>query len=150
MCWRAVKQQSISSPARSTVTPVVRVCVPVTLRQSFIFKFSKSSYLESHSSESIHIWTIGTLEGRLSFHISWPRGWCLGMGLEDTFKKCFSTFLLWKQLWQIVCRTSVNLVTLTHGSWSEGHHDLYFTVQWFCLISGRLFDIWTPYFRIMS
>ena len=54
------------------VTPVVRVRirVPVTLRQSFIFKFSKSSYLDSHSSESIHIWTIGTLEGRLSFHIS--------------------------------------------------------------------------------
>ena len=58
--------------------------------------------------------------------------------------------LIWKQLRQIVCRTSVSLVTLTYGSWSEGHHDLYFTVQWFCLISWRLFDIWTPYFRIMS
>ena len=31
-----------------------------------------------------------------------------------------------------------------------GHCDLYFMVQWFCLISWRLFDIWTPYFRIMS
>ena len=41
-------------------------------------------------------------------------------------------------------------MTLTYGSWSEGHHDLYFTAQWFCLISWRLFDIWTPYFRIMS
>ena len=41
-------------------------------------------------------------------------------------------------------------MTLTYGSWSKGHHDLYFTVQWFCLISWRLFDIWTPYFRIMS
>ena len=41
-------------------------------------------------------------------------------------------------------------MTLTCGSWSEGHHDLYFTVQWFCLISWRLFDIWTPYFGIMS
>ena len=38
--------------------------------KSFIFKFSKSSYLNSPSSESIHIWTIGTLECRLSFHIS--------------------------------------------------------------------------------
>ena len=63
----------ISSPVRSTrraiaVTPVVRV--PATLRPSFISKFSKSSYLDSHSSESIYIWTIGTLEGRLSFHDS--------------------------------------------------------------------------------
>ena len=31
-----------------------------------------------------------------------------------------------------------------------GHCDLYFMVQWFCLISWRLFDIWTPYFGIMS
>ena len=81
----------ISSPVRSTrraiaVTPVVRVCirgrVPVTLRQSFISKFSKSSYLNSHSSESIYIWTIGTLESRLSLHDSWPQGWCPGVGLE--------------------------------------------------------------------
>ena len=26
----------------------------------------------------------------------------------------------------------------------------YFTVQWFCLISWRLFDVWTSYFGIMS
>ena len=31
-----------------------------------------------------------------------------------------------------------------------GHCDLYFMVQWFCLISWRLFNIWTPYFGIMS
>ena len=59
-----------SSPVRSTrraivVTLVVRVCVPITLRQNIICKFSKSSYLDSHSSESIHIWTTGTLEGLL-------------------------------------------------------------------------------------
>ena len=30
------------------------------------------------------------------------------------------------------------------------HCDLYFMVQWFCLISWRLFDIWPPYFGIMS
>ena len=39
---------------------------------------------------------------------------------------------------QIVGQTSVSLVTLTCGSWSEGLHDLYFTVQWFCLVSWRL------------
>ena len=31
-----------------------------------------------------------------------------------------------------------------------GHFDLYFMVQWFCLISWSLIDIWTPYFGIMS
>ena len=31
-----------------------------------------------------------------------------------------------------------------------GHLDLYFMFQWFCLISWRLFDKWTPYFGIMS
>ena len=31
-----------------------------------------------------------------------------------------------------------------------GHCDLYFIVQWFYLTSWRLFDIWTPYFGIMS
>ena len=39
-------------------------------------------YLTNHSSESIHIWTIGTLEGRLSFHDSSPQGPCPGVGLE--------------------------------------------------------------------
>ena len=76
------------------------------------------------------------------------------MGLEvkiqDTFKKCFSTLLLWKQLRQIVGQTSLSLVTLTCGSWSEGHHDLNFPVQWFCLISWRLFDVRTLYFEITS
>ena len=86
--WKVIFFCFFSSPVRSTrraiaVTPgCVRVCVPVTLRQSFIFKFSKSSYLDSHSSESIHLRTIGTLEGWLSFHISWPQGWCPRVGLE--------------------------------------------------------------------
>ena len=30
------------------------------------------------------------------------------------------------------------------------HCDLYFMVQWFCLISWRLFDVWTSYFGILS
>ena len=42
---------------------------------------------------------------------------------------------------QIVGQTWLNLVTWTCGSWSEGQHDLYFTVQWFCLISS----IWCMY-----
>ena len=59
-------------------------------------------------------------------------------------------FLLWKQLMQIVGQTWLNLVTWTCGSWSDGQHDLYFTVQWFCLISWRLFDVYTSYFGNMN
>ena len=51
---------------------------------------------------------------------------------------------------QIVGRTWLNLVTWTCGSWSEGQHDLYFTVQWFCLISWRLFDVCTSYCGSMN
>ena len=29
-----------------------------------------------------------------------------------------------------------------------GHCDLYFMAQWFCIISWRLFDVWTSYFGI--
>ena len=58
--------------------------------------------------------------------------------------------MLWKQLRQIVGRTSVSFVTLTCGSWIEGQHDLAFMVQWFYLISWRLFNAWTSYFGIMS
>ena len=41
---------------------------------------------------------------------------------------------------------TVYIMTLTCMSWSEGQHDLYFTVQWFCLISWRLFDGWISNF----
>ena len=51
---------------------------------------------------------------------------------------------------QIVGQTWLHLVTLTCGSWNEGQPDPYFTVQWFCLISWRLFDVWTSYFGIMG
>ena len=49
-----------------------------------VLRASNSSgvYLTNHSSESIHIWTIGTLEGLLSFHDSSPQGPCPGVGLE--------------------------------------------------------------------
>ena len=33
---------------------------------------------------------------------------------------------------------------------SIGHCYLYFMVQWFCVISWRLFDVWTSYFGIMG
>ena len=51
---------------------------------------------------------------------------------------------------QTVGQTWLNLVTWTCGSWSEGQHDLYFKVQWFCLISWRRFDVCTLYLRSMN
>ena len=87
-----------------------------------------------------------------SAFIPWllTQGPCPSVGLEvktrDSFKMCFSTFLFWKQLMHVVGKTWLSLVTLTCGSWSEGQHDLYFTVQWFCLISWRLFHVRTSYF----
>ena len=65
-------------------------------------------------------------------------------------KKWFSAFLLSKQFMKILGQTSVNLMTLTFVSWSEGQCDLYFTVQWFCLISWRLFYGLMSNFWIMS
>ena len=50
----------------------------------------------------------------------------------------------------VVGQTWLNLVSLTYGSWSEDQHDLYFMVQWFCLISWRLFDVCTSYFGVMN
>ena len=51
---------------------------------------------------------------------------------------------------QIVGQTWLNLVTVTCWSWSVGQHDLYFTVQLFCPISWRLFNVCTSYFRSMN
>ena len=73
-------------------------------------------------SESIYIWTTGTLGwvGRqLSFHDTDPRGFTPGWAKSRTPVKSvfffffFSTFLLWKQLRQILGQTSLNLVRLT-------------------------------------
>ena len=49
------------------VTPVVHIPVPVRVRVrvpvrvTLALKFSRSPYLDNHSSESIHTWTIDTL-----------------------------------------------------------------------------------------
>ena len=47
-----------------------------------LLKFSRSLYLDNHSSESIHTWTIDALYGWLSFHDIRPQGPCQGVGLE--------------------------------------------------------------------
>ena len=45
----------------SVVHVPVPVCVPVPVRVTLALKFSRSPYLDNHSSESIHTWTIDTL-----------------------------------------------------------------------------------------
>ena len=142
---------------RLYVCSFVRDSVPfVELLQSFTLKFlkwdisrqpliRKRSYLD-------HRYPRG------SAYIPWlltpgsmPQGGARGQKLGNLKKKCFfSTFLLWKQLMQIVGQTWLNLVTCICGSWSEVQHDLNFTVQWFCLISWRLFDVCIWYFRIIT
>ena len=60
----------------------VRNFVPfVELLQSFTLNNSSGVYISNHSSESIHIWTIGTMEGGAR-----------GQNLGHLFKKCFPTF----------------------------------------------------------
>ena len=42
----------------------------------------------------------------------------------------------------VLCDTAIDILT------NVGHHDLYFIVQWFCLISWMLFDVWAALFGI--
>ena len=61
------------------VTPVVhvpvpvRVCVPVLV--TLALKFSRSPYLDNHSSESIHTWTIDSFHSMASGPWVQARGW---------------------------------------------------------------------------
>ena len=132
-----------------------------------MFKFCLSSYLNNHSSE--HSYLDHRYPGGPAF-IPWlltmPRVWARGFINLGHLRKVFFylSFMKTYSIKQVFSshgsyialektsngRTTVSLVTLTCGSWSKGLHDMYFTVQWFCLISWRLFDVWTPYFRIMS
>ena len=67
----------VCSFVRSYFRHVCRICVKV-LRQSF----SSGVYLSNYLSESIHIWTIVTLEGWHSLHDPGPQGSCPWVGLE--------------------------------------------------------------------
>ena len=101
--------------------------------------------------------------------ISWKTVWCMKIILQDyesvwpdiwPTNKC-------RSLWPIfhgpvilpyILKTVWYMKTILsyYESWmfdlkiNVGRFDLYFMVQWFWFISWRLFDIWTPYFGIMS
>ena len=69
----------------------------------------------------------------------------------------------WRSAWPIFCHILMTIwctyiILWDYVSYDQrfdlkikvGNCDLYFMVQWFCLISWRLFDVWTSYFGIMS
>ena len=80
----------------------------------------------------------------------WPQNKC--RSLWPIFHGPVILHFILKIIW---CR---NIILRDYGSvwpdvWGKinvGHCDLYFMVQWFCLISWRLFDVWTSLFGIMS
>ena len=69
---------------RPFVCSLVRTSVTfVEFASKFCVKsFSSGVYLSNYSSESIHIWTIVTLEGWHSLHDHGPQGPCPGVGPE--------------------------------------------------------------------
>ena len=73
------------SPFRPSARMFVLSCVRHVRGINHMFftdlreSFSSGVSLTNHSSESIHIWTIGTLKGRLSFHDSWLQGPCTSL-----------------------------------------------------------------------
>ena len=71
----------------------------------------------------------------------WPtfHGPVIFLYLEDSLIYEHLTFVIMSQ-YESMFNLKINI----------GHCDLYFIVHWFCLISSRLFDIWTSYIRIMS
>ena len=80
----------------------------------------------------------------------WPKNKC--MSLWPIFHGPVISPYIFKTVW------CMNFILQDYESvWPDiwpkinvGHCDLYFMVQWFCLISWRLFAAWTSYFGIMS
>ena len=80
----------------------------------------------------------------------WPKNNC--MSLSPIFHGSVILPYILKTVW---CMNFIlqNYELVWHDIWLKinvGHYDLYFMVQWFCLISRRLFAAWTSYFGIMS
>ena len=74
--------------------------------------------------------------------------WCMNIILQDYES-------VWPDIWpQSKCRSLfeiMNQYDLMHDlKINVGHCDLYFMVQWFCVIPWRLFDVWTSSLRIMG
>ena len=81
---------------------------------------------------------------------SMPQGGARGQNLGHPWKVFFFFYFSVETTYADSRSDMAQPCDMTCGSWGDGQHDLYFTVQWSCLISWRLFDIWTSYFGIMS
>ena len=67
--------------------------------------------------------------------------WPIFHGSLITWRLWCMNIILWDyELYDLMFDLKINV----------GHCDLYFLVHWFCLISWRLFDVWTSYCEIMS
>ena len=93
--------------------------------------------------------------------------WCMNILLQD-YDQTFDLKNKSRSLWPVFHGPVIlPCILKTFDVWTSyfwimsqydlkinvGHCDLYFMVQWFCLISWslwRLFDVWTSYFGIMS
>ena len=72
---------------------------------------------------------------------SMHRGGAGGQNLGHTKKSVVLLFLCLPLL-KTLGQTSVIRMSQPLVSWGKGQSDLYFMVEWFCLISWRLFDGW--------
>ena len=107
--------------------PVVHACVHcIKIFMFFFFKLDislqplirKHSYLDHRYPGGL------ALISWLLTAVSMPRGGARGQNL-GTFKKCFSTFLLRKQLRQIDGRTSVSLLTMDNDHTYSDYFDVF-------------------------
>ena len=90
----------------------------------------------------------------LDYESVWPKVWPQNKcrSLWPTFHGPMILPCILKTIW------CMNIIIWDYESvwldiWPKiivGHCDLYFIVQWFCVISWRQFDVWTSYFRIMT
>ena len=85
-----------------------------------------------------------TLECLHSCHKFWPQGSDPGLGARGQnlghLKKCYVAFSLMLIPSNNIMSEIRHPYDLGFVSWGEGQCDLYFMVEWFCLISWRLFD----------
>ena len=131
-----------------------------------LYKFKKSYF--SHpgrpchskvlyaSFSEIHIWaSIGTLEGRLSFHDSWPQGPCPRMELEVKKIFCFPVMqMIYRDTWSFISKPyNIDLCVMKWRSpWPC--HEVKVTLTYFSRSSDFTyledFDGWTSNFWNMS
>ena len=84
-----------------------------TLQQSFALKFLRCLYLYKHSLEIFLIWNIGTLEGWLSCHDSWPP--CLSCHANNLWRYLVKLQLtLWH--WPVCHEVKVSITCISRSS----------------------------------